>query len=314
MFSNGPSRNTRPLPTQFSATPPAKTRLLMPVSAWTCRVVRSMTSSVHRLHRGRQVHLPLRHLRLGLSGRPAQELVELPRGHGQSLAIVEVAHVEPIGAVLLEINDLLEQGVSVDRPAVWSEPHHLVLATVDSEAGVVGKRRVKQAQRMREAELSHQLDAIAPADPETGGRPFADAVEGDERRLLEGRRKKRAGRVRLVVVGEDVPSAIPVGQTVVHLAGQMEFLLEPERHRLAKGAEPGRCVGEVGLQQPLELGERFVVKADVIELLRLQPGLVQAELDRRLGEAVVVLFTGESFLFWAAATISPSTTNAAAES
>ncbi len=44
---------------------------------------------------------------------------------------------------------------------------------------------------------------VAAADAEAGRGPFADAVEGQDGRLLEGRGEEGAGRVRLVVLGED---------------------------------------------------------------------------------------------------------------
>src|SRR5437868_2982621 len=45
MFSNGPSRSIRPLPTQLSATPPARHRFFSPVSLCACRAIRSIASS-----------------------------------------------------------------------------------------------------------------------------------------------------------------------------------------------------------------------------------------------------------------------------
>ncbi len=44
--SNGPSRRMRPLPTQLSATPPARQRFFIPVWACTWRAARIMISSV----------------------------------------------------------------------------------------------------------------------------------------------------------------------------------------------------------------------------------------------------------------------------
>ena len=61
---------------------------------------------------------------------------------------------------------------------------------------------------MREPELRLEGDAIPPAGPEAGGGPLANAVEGEDGRFLERRRKESASGVRLVVLGEDVALAV----------------------------------------------------------------------------------------------------------
>ncbi len=40
---------------------------------------------------------------------------------------------------------------------------------------------------------------------------------------------------------------------------------------MQKAAEARRGKGQVGFEQPLELGQRFVVEGDVVELLGLRP-------------------------------------------
>ena len=46
------------------------------------------------------------------------------------------------------------------------------------------------------------LEAIARAEADGGGGPLADAVHGQHSRLVEGRREEGAGRVALMVLGE----------------------------------------------------------------------------------------------------------------
>ena len=134
-FSNGPSRRIRPLPTQFRATPPASTRFFMPVCRCTCRAVRSMTSSVTAwIEAARSISRCVEPA-LRLPRRAAEEPVELPRGHRQPLAVVEVAHVHAERAVFLQVDQVLEDQVLVDRLAVGGQAHHLVFAAVDAEAG-----------------------------------------------------------------------------------------------------------------------------------------------------------------------------------
>ena len=69
MSSNGPSRSSRPLATQFSATPPAMTRFFMPVSR--CGRAHAQHDLLgHRLDAGGQVHVPLLEVVSGLRGGP----------------------------------------------------------------------------------------------------------------------------------------------------------------------------------------------------------------------------------------------------
>ena len=77
--------------------------------------------------------------------------------------------------------------VNIRRLSVWSESHQLVFTGIDSEAGVVGERRIEQAQGMGELKLVRQLDSIASARSPTRGGPLADAGEREDRGLLEGR-------------------------------------------------------------------------------------------------------------------------------
>ena len=48
-----------------------------------------------------------------------------------------------------------------------------------------------------------QLDSVAATDPVCGGGPLPNAVQRQDRRFVERRRKERARGVRLVVLGKD---------------------------------------------------------------------------------------------------------------
>ena len=98
---------------------------------------------------------------------------------------------------------VLENQVLVDGLAVRRQAHQLVLAAVDLEAAVVGDGGIQQPQRMRKLNLTRQLDAIAAADAEGRGAPFADAIQRQNRRLLERAREEGAGGVAFVMVGEN---------------------------------------------------------------------------------------------------------------
>ena len=173
------------------------------------------------LDRGGEVHVALGQQRLGLARRTAEEPVELLRGHRQSLAVIEVRHVHAERAVVLQVDQLFEDQVDVPRLAVRGQAHQLVFARVDLEAAVVGEGRVEHARRVRKVELVREVDAVARAAAVAGRGPFADAVDGEDRRLFEGRGEESAGRVRFVVLGEDEPLAVGVPQAAANLPRQV---------------------------------------------------------------------------------------------
>ena len=179
----------------------------------------------------------------------------------------------------------LEDQVRVDRPAVGGQAHQLVLAAVDLEAAVVGERRVEQAERVGELDVVDQADAVPLADAEGGRAPLADAVEREDRRLVERAGEEGAGGVALVVVGEDQPRPGRPAEALPQGPPHVQLLLEPERHGQPEAAEPARGVGQVGLEQPLELGQRLVVEGDVVEVGRRQARLAQAIGDGLAREA-----------------------------
>ena len=56
---------------------------------------------------------------------------------------------------------------------------------------------------MGKCEVVGQLDAVALANAEGGRAPFADAVQGEDRGLVEGAGEEGAGGVAFVVIGEE---------------------------------------------------------------------------------------------------------------
>ena len=79
----------------------------------------------------------------------------------------------------------------------------------------------KQAERVRKRDVIDQPDAIALADAESRRGPLADAVQGQDRRLVERAREKRAGGVALVMIGEDKPRAVRVAQALLRAFARM---------------------------------------------------------------------------------------------
>src|SRR5439155_17148711 len=97
----------------------------------------------------------------------------------------EVFHRHPERTVTFQVDQLVVDKIDVFRLAVWREPHQLVLAGIDPKADEMGKSRIEQTDRMREAHFSEQLDAVAAPDAIGCGRPFTDAVEGQNGGFLE---------------------------------------------------------------------------------------------------------------------------------
>jgi hypothetical protein len=112
----------------------------------------------------------------------------------------------------------------------FCEPHQLVFAAVDLEPAVVGERRVEQAQRMREADLTADPDPVTGSRADAGGRPFSDTVHGDNRGTFERRGEERGGRMGLMMLGKN--HTLPVGTTELpaDFTGNVELLVQPHRH------------------------------------------------------------------------------------
>ncbi len=183
--------------------------------------------------------------------------------------------------------------------AVGGEPHQLVLAGVHLEAGEVGEGRVEQAQRVREGDLAQEPQAVPLADADRRRRPLADAVERQDRRLLEGRGVEGARRVRLVVLGEvdllRLADAAAV-QGILDLGRDPQLLAQPQRQRHHGRAQPLRRHGQVGLEDAVELEQRLVVEDDPVEPSPFHSALGQAVAHGVGWEALVVLLAGEPFL------------------
>jgi len=152
----------------------------------------------HRLDARGKIHMALLEVRFGTPRRAAEQRVELPVGHRQPLAVVEVLHVQPEAAVIAQGDQVARNPILVERPAVRRQAHQLVLAAVHFEAAVVRKRGVQQAERMRELDLLRQLDAVPASGAERRRIPLAHAIERQDRRLVERAGEERTGGMRLV--------------------------------------------------------------------------------------------------------------------
>ncbi len=243
----------------------------------------------------------LREELVGTARRAAEQLVEARVGHPQAGAIVEVALVEAEAAVGLEVDQMVEDLLAVARYAVRREAHQLVLAGIHLEPGVVREGGVEKAQRMREVDLALHLERGALAEREGRRRPFAHAVHGEDRGLVERRGEVRRRRMALVVLGEE-EALLPVdaggvaGELVAQQLLLEQLLLQPERNRHPERAEAARREREVRFEEPLELEEGLVVEGDVIDRLDVGPAFGEAIVDRVARKARVVLAPAEALL------------------
>src|ERR1700681_723374 len=75
-----------------------------------------------------------------------------------------------------------------------------------------------------------------------------------------------------------------------------QLFFQPDRHRFRERRKPRRCVIEVGFEQAIELENRFIVEADLIELLDGESSLFETELDGARREARIVFDASEALL------------------
>ena len=149
---------------------------------------------------------------------------------------------------------------------------------------------------MGKPHLGLEPDLIPAASAPRGRAPFTDAVEREDRRLVEGAGVEAARGMRLVVRGEADRSVVAAVEPLVDLPRDVELSLEPDRHRLDERRKTPRGEGKRGLQKPLELHERLLVEDHGVEVGDPNPRLLQAP-PRHLGrKRVVVLAACEPLL------------------
>jgi hypothetical protein len=182
----------------------------------------------------------------------------------------EDPRIQPDRAVGIEGCDSLQHGAE-PRLAVGREAHDRPLALVDRVAEKRGDGAVEKAEAVREACLLAQLEPVAPADAPAGRGPLADAVHGEDGRLLEGREEERGRRVGAVVrAHEDRHLA---AQRALEVEADPELPAQPVGHDEREG---GQRVGEAGEgdgRDPLELPDRLLVKDGRAEVRRLESGV-----------------------------------------
>src|SRR5262249_31293717 len=74
-----------------------------------------------------------------------------------------------------------------------------------------------------------------------------------------------------------------------------ELVAQPQRHRREVGLQPARCKTDIRLEQPVELDEGLLIKADQVNSTRRNVGFAKAVIDRFSRKTRVVLNATEAF-------------------
>ena len=129
---------------------------------------------------------------------------------------------------------------------------------------------------------------------------------------LRRRGEERRGRVRLVVAGEQDLLARHA-ELRRDDAAHPDLFAQRVLHRVRKRPPGVRERAQRAGQDPVELQHAALVEHHGVEVVRLEPGVLQAPFDRRQRKAASFL-RRDSRSSWTAHTGTPSTTSAAAES
>src|SRR5690348_14470691 len=114
------------------------------------------------------------------------------------------------------------------------------------------------------------------ADTDRRCRPLPDAIDGQDRRVIEGGREEGAGCMALVVLRvEDVAVkwalALLLGPESpdrrAELPVREELLLHPEGTGLQEASESAGCDRQIRLQDSVELEERLIIERNRAELI-----------------------------------------------
>src|SRR3954451_8964177 len=102
---------------------------------------------------------------------------------------------------------------------------------------------------MGEGYMVNQVNLVPFTLAERGCTPFADAVQGHDRRLLERRREERASSMGLMVIGEDQTSASWHSQRFANGLPHVQLVFQPQRHGQTKATKPAGGVSQISLEQ-----------------------------------------------------------------
>ena len=120
--------------------------------------------------------MELGELGFAFARRPAEQLVELAAGHAEAAMELEIAQVEPVSAIGLDINQMVFDLIDVLGLAIGGQAHQFVFAGIDLETAVVGEGRIQQPKGMGEVDFPQRLEAAALTKPGRSGGPFTNPI------------------------------------------------------------------------------------------------------------------------------------------
>ncbi len=259
----------------------------------------------HRLRRGGDVVVELDELAIGLAGGAEQLDHAVGVDPADRRRAVVPVHVDAFLVVREVVEAELEQGpVELDelahlrevaRLAVRREAHHLALVAVVRKAEPLGDGGVEDPERVRVEHALEHLVAVAVALGEHRRGEVAEAVDREDRRVLEGRDEEGRRDVRLVVLdvvdlGAETLDAERLGERradVANLAGVLEPRLQVAR---------ARAVADRAQQLATEVRAGIARDGDVVEVLRAKPGVGETPARGERREAGAVLDAVEALL------------------
>src|SRR5436309_3252357 len=144
---------------------------------------------------------------------------------------------------------------------------------------------------MRKMQFPLNLDPIISADSKAGRGPFPNTIDSKKSCFLVRRGKKRRGGVGFMMFGKNYFSLVI--QLLFNQLLHPDLFFYPDGNRLQEGADARRRIGEIGMEQTVELEKRFFVKSNVIHFAHGHVAFTEAVFNGAFWEARIVLFASE---------------------
>jgi len=97
------------------------------------------------------------------------------------------------------------------------------------------------------------------------------------------------------MLDKNIAALISVIEGLVHFAGQVQLLPQPDRHTLEKLPESPGGVANIGFQQTFEFQQRLFIKDHVIDIANRNTAPFQTGCDGAGRKPLVVFFAGKPF-------------------
>jgi hypothetical protein len=206
----------------------------------------------------------------------------------------EIIHVQRKGAVVVLLHRFPDF-IDVARRPVGRHAHHFVFTFVHFEAEESRECAIEQTDGMRKLDLLGQLDLRAASYSASRRQPFADTINGQNRRFLKRRAEKRARSVRKMVLREENAIAAD-SQFRLQGTGDPQLVQHPADHGFAENFPRLRISLQDADQQPVELSKRPLIKDHVVQVFGVDLRFTQAKLDGVFRKTKVVLDAGKALL------------------